>query len=114
MADRNGKSQMTFWVRPEEKEQIKEKAERAGITATELIIRSVLGKKMPMMGDTELMREYAAQLGKIGLNLNQIARRLNGGEMSYQIMDEVAEAVRDFTDLKFRVMMALEDMCGGR
>ena len=96
------------------KAQIKEKAEKAGITATELIIKSVLGKKMPMMGDTELMREYAAQLGKIGSNLNQIAKRLNGGEMSYQVLDDTEDAITDFVDLKFRIMMALEEMCGGK
>lgn len=114
MATRNGKSQITLWVTPEQKEQIKEKADAAGITVTELITRSVFGKKVQTMGDTDLMREYAAQLGKVGSNLNQIAKRLNGGEISYQLAGVAEEAIREFIDLKFRVMMALEEMCGGK
>ena len=114
MASRNGKSQITFWVSPGDKERIRKKAENAGLTVTELIIRSVTGKKVQTMGDTDLMREYAAQLGKVGSNLNQIARRLNSGEDSYQLAEEAEEAIRDFVDLKFRVMTALEDMSGGK
>ena len=114
MATRNGKKQITLWVTQREKDHIKKMADEAGLTVTDLILRSVFGKKVQSMGDTELMREYAAQLGKVGSNLNQIAKRLNGGEMSYQVLDDTEDAITDFVDLKFRIMMALEEMCGGK
>ena len=114
MATRNGKKQITLWVTQREKDYIKKMAEEAGLTVTDFIRRSAFGKKIQSMGDTELMREYAAQLGKVGSNLNQIARRLNGGEMSYGLLEETKDGIADFVDLKFRIMMALEEMCAGK
>ena len=54
------------------------------------------------------------QLGKIGSNLNQIAKHLNGGGDFYSIYYEVKEAIRELLDLKFKILPALEDVVCGK
>jgi hypothetical protein len=54
------------------------------------------------------------QLGKIGSNLNQIAKHLNGGGDFYSIYYELKEAIRELLDLKFKILPALEDVACGK
>ena len=54
------------------------------------------------------------QLGKIGSNLNQIAKHLNGGGDFYSIYYELKEAIRELLNLKFIILPALEDVACGR
>ena len=95
-------------ISAEDKELIEEKARKTGLTTSEYMRRCALGRKLPCYGDTGLLREYSMQLGKIGSNLNQIAKHLNGGG------DEVKEAVRELLDLKFKILPALEDVACGK
>ena len=69
---------------------------------------------MKKMGDTTLLAGYSMQLGKIGSNLNQIAKHLNGGGDFYSVYYEVKEAVRELLDLKFKILPALEDVACGK
>ena len=70
---------MSMRISAEDKEQIEEKARKTGLSTSEYIRRCALGRKLPCYGDTGLLKEYSVQLGKIGSNLNQIAKHLNGG-----------------------------------
>ena len=70
---------MSMRISAEDKELIEEKARKTGLTTSEYMRRCALGRKLPCYGDTGLLREYSMQLGKIGSNLNQIAKHLNGG-----------------------------------
>lgn len=54
------------------------------------------------------------QLGKIGSNLNQIAKHLNGGGDFYSVYYEVKQAIRELLDLKFKILPALEDVACGK
>ena len=54
------------------------------------------------------------QLGKIGSNLNQIAKHLNGGGDFYSIYYELKEAIRELLDLKFKILPTLEDVACGK
>ena len=76
---------MSFRISAEDKEQIEEKARKTGLSTSEYIRRCALGRKLPCYGDTSLLKEYSIQLGKIGSNLNQIAKHLNGGGDFYSI-----------------------------
>ena len=101
-------------ARAEDKELIEEKARKTGLTTSEYMRRCALGRKLPCYGDTGLLREYSMQFGKIGSNLNQIAKHLNGGGDFYSIYYEVKETIREVIDLKFKILPALEDVACGK
>lgn len=76
---KDNKVLMSLRIFAEDKEQIEEKARKTGLTTSEYIRRCALGRKLPCYGDTSLLKEYSMQLGRIGSNLNQIAKHLNSG-----------------------------------
>ena len=80
---KDNKVLMSLRISAEDKEQIEEKARKTGLTTSEYIRRCALGRKLPCYGDTSLLKEYSMQLGKIGSNLNQIAKHLNSGVSYY-------------------------------
>ena len=79
---------MSMRISAEDKELIEEKARKTGLSTSEFIRRCALGRKLPCYGDTSLLKEYAMQLGKIGSNLNQIAKYLNSGGNYFSIYFE--------------------------
>lgn len=54
------------------------------------------------------------QLGKIGSNLNQIAKYVNQGFSTDSFRKEIRETCREIVDLKFRILPALEDIACGK
>ena len=105
---------MSMRISAEDKELIGEKARKAGLSTSEFIRRCALGRKLPCYGDTSLLKEYAMQLGKIGSNLNQIAKYLNSGGNYFSIYFDLKEAMKELLDLKFKILPALEDVACGR
>ena len=101
-------------ISKEDKELIEQKARKAGITTSEFIRRSALGRRLPSYGDTTILQEYSMQLGKIGSNLNQIAKYVNQGFPLDSLRGEIRETCRELVDLKFRVLPALEDVACGK
>lgn len=111
---KDNKVLMSLRISAEDKEQIEEKARKTGLTTSEYIRRCALGRKLPCYGDTSLLKEYSMQLGKIGSNLNQIAKHLNSGGSYFSVYSDVKEAVKELLDLKFKILPALEDVACGR
>ena len=107
-------TRMEMRISKEDKALIEQKARKAGITTSEFIRRSALGRRLPNYGDTTILQEYSMQLGKIGSNLNQIAKHLNSGVSYYSVYSDVKEAVKELLDLKFKILPALEDVACGR
>lgn len=107
-------SRMELRISAEEKVQIEQKARKAGIITSEFIRRSVFGRRLPSYGDTTLLQEYSMQLGKIGSNLNQIAKYVNQGFSTDSFRGEIRETCRELVDLKFRILPALEDVACGK
>lgn len=111
---KDNKVLMSLRISAEDKEQIEEKARKTGLTTSEYIRRCALGRKLPCYGDTSLLKEYSMQLGKIGSNLNQIAKHLNSGGSYFSVYSDVKEAVKELLDLKFKILPALEDVACGK
>lgn len=101
-------------ISKEDKAIIEQKARKTGLTTSEFIRRSALGRRLPCYGDITLLQEYSTQLGKIGSNLNQIARCFKQGFISDSLRGEVREACRELLNLKFRILPALEDIACGK
>ena len=111
---KDNKVLMSLRISAEDKEQIEEKARKTGLTTSEYTRRCALGRKLPCYGDTSLLKEYSMQLGKIGSNLNQIAKYVNQGFPTDSLRGEIRETCRELVDLKFRILPALEDVACGK
>lgn len=85
-----------------------------GCLVLQNIRKSALGRRLPSYGDTMILQEYSMQLGKIGSNLNQIAKYVNQGFPSDGLRGEIRETCRELVDLKFRILPALEDVACGK
>lgn len=107
-------SRMELRILVDEKAQIEEKARKTGLSTSEYIRRCALGRRLPCYGDTSLLQEYSSQLGKIGSNLNQLARAVNQGISPESLRKEIRETCRELVDLKFRILPALEDIACGK
>lgn len=72
---------MHFRVTPKEKERIRERAENAGLSVSDYLRRQALSKEVTVVSP-ELFKEYhemCSNFGRLGNNLNQVARHLNSG-----------------------------------
>ena len=59
------------------------------------------------------LNEHIATDGKIGSNLNQIAKHLNSdGAITKEIVDEVRNASLDLADLKYEILKIVGDAYG--
>ena len=59
------------------------------------------------------LERMIAEYGKIGSNLNQIARHLNeGGTATKEIVEEVRSAALDLADLKYEILKIVGDAYG--
>ncbi|ELS02715.1 Bacterial mobilization protein (MobC) [Xenococcus sp. PCC 7305] len=91
-----------FRVTEQEKQQIQEDAERAGITpgyyARKILVNAPVppqAKRPPV--EIELLRKTLAELNKIGNNINQLSRRHNQGFPPYKQEVEAEMEILNFT-----------------
>jgi hypothetical protein len=89
----------TRWT-PTEYDQLSQRAHQAGLSRAAFIRLKTLGdegprsQKRPSKERRDLAR-VLAELGKIGGNINQIARHLNsGGEMNRQVAERLVRAMK--------------------
>ncbi len=101
-------------VTEEEHRQLKELSEQTGLTIADIFRRSFkisLSKRKPRGKKREITipDRYLYELNKIGVNLNQIARRVN----IYRLIDEQAlielqRIANAMEDLKRRILAEIE------
>lgn len=78
---------MTFRLTEEEYKKIKEKVEEAGTSQQQFLLKTALEKEIIHIKEYQ---ELIFQIKKIGVNINQIARRANEtGHISDADMEEV-------------------------
>ena len=99
-----------FRVTSEEKRQMQIKAEKAGLTLSEYLIRQGLSRKVTVV-PPELFAEYkamCAELGRLGNNMNQIARHLNSGGSDNTVIQWFDNNCREFDDIIMKLKMMYE------
>lgn len=64
---------------PEEKTKFLSKVAKSGLTQQEFLLSCALGKEIKVVGSKEQLDQLIFEINKIGVNLNQVARRLNEG-----------------------------------
>ena len=92
-------------------------AESLHITRSEYLRNLILEKPMiykyEVVADNEQLKKLNAEIGKIGSNLNQIAKHLNqGGVRSMILQDRVHECIDKLFDLRRQVMELAGDYYG--
>ena len=62
--------------------------------------------------DEKSMKHLTGQFGKIGSNLNQIARKLNSGESpDSKLRDDIGDCVSDMNEM-LKLLRSVEEYCG--
>lgn len=78
MANRKKNKQLKFRANPKDHKKIKSKIEKSGLTQNEFLLRSALDKKIIRTGN---LTDVRIELKRIGNNINQIARKINQGNI---------------------------------
>ena len=81
-----------IWLTPEEKNTWKAKASSAGLNLNEYIRRCVERRTITPI-QPEVNRQTAIELGRIGVNLNQLVRAMNAAIVSGQHIPNVSKAI---------------------
>ena len=99
-----------FRTTPGEKEQIRRKAEKAGLSMSDYLRRQALSKKVTVISP-EIFKGYkelCGQFGWYGNNINQIAKHLNRGGDQYTVIRWLENYQMDLEDLIIRFKMLME------
>lgn len=69
--------------------------------------------RFEIVADVNQIKKLIGEFGKIGSNLNQIARYFNqGGILSSEIRNEIRKSLRDIYEMKYKVMKMAGDFRG--
>ena len=97
-----------------EYERLSAQAEAAGLPLAEYIRKQVTGKqvkvKYEIVADLPELKKLIAEFGKIGSNLNQIARYFNsGGIHSQEMRTRINHGISDIYEMKYEVLKMAGD-----
>ena len=74
---------------------------------------SMVTIKYELVADIPEIKKLIGEFGKIGSNLNQIARYFNqGGIISAEMRGEIKKCIRDIYEMKYEVMKMAGDFRG--
>ena len=69
--------------------------------------------RFEIVADVDQIKKLIGEFGKIGSNLNQIARYFNqGGVLSSEMRNEIRKSLRDIYEMKYVVMKMAGDFRG--
>ena len=96
---------------------IENTAEQADMTISEYMRKQIMegqvNTKFEVVADVKEIKKLIGELGKIGSNLNQIARYFNqGGIISSEMRTEIKKSLRDIYEMKYEVMRMAGDFGG--
>ena len=96
---------------------IENTAEQADMSISEYMRKQIMegqvNTKFEVVADVKEIKKLIGELGKIGSNLNQIARYFNqGGIISSEMRTEIKKSLRDIYEMKYEVMRMAGDFRG--
>ena len=100
-----------------EYEILLERANTSNMTVSDFIRNALDNQnviiKYKIIADVPEIKKLISECGKIGSNLNQIARYFNqGGIISSEMRTEIKKALRDIYEIKYEVMRMTGDFRG--
>ena len=77
------------------------------------VLKGQVHTKIEIFTDVPEIKKLLAEFGKIGSNLNQIAKYFNqGGILSQEMRGEINKRLRDLYEMKYKVMKMAGDFHG--
>lgn len=77
------------------------------------VLKGKVQTKIEIVADVPEIKKLLAEFGKIGSNLNQIAKYFNqGGILSQEMRGEINKQLRDLYEMKYKVMEMAGDFHG--
>ena len=77
------------------------------------VLKGQVHTKIEIVTDVPEIKKLFAEFGKIGSNLNQIAKYFNqGGILSQEMRGEINKRLRDLYEMKYKVMEMAGDFHG--
>ena len=100
-----------------EYEILLERATATNMTVSDFIRNALVNQKViikyEITADVPEIKKLISEFGKIGSNLNQIARYFNqGGIISSEMRKEIKKSLRDIYEMKYEVMKMTGDFRG--
>ena len=96
---------------------IENAAEQAEMSISEYMrtqtMQGQVNARFEIVADVAEIKKLIGEFGKIGSNLNQIARYFNqGGVLSSEMRNEIRKSLRDIYEMKYEVMKMAGDFHG--
>ena len=105
MANRKRNIQMKFYVTEEEKQLIEQKMQQLPTQRYGAYLRKMAIDGYIINMDTTDFKAFTAELGAIGRNINQIAKRINAGGSVYEAdLQEIRERLDEIWQLQRRIL----------
>ena len=105
MANRKRNIQLKFYVTEEEKQLIEQKMAQLPTQRIGAYLRKMAIDGYIINQDTTDIKAFTAELGAIGRNINQIAKRINAGGPAYQAdLQEIRERLDEIWQLQRRIL----------
>ena len=105
MANRKRNIQMKFYVTEEEKQLIEQKMQQLPTQRYGAYLRKMAIDGYIINMDTTDIKAFTAELGAIGRNINQIAKRINAGGPVYEAdLQEIRERLDEIWQLQRRIL----------
>ena len=106
-----------FRLTETEYEILQKTAQDANLSISEYVRKVLNNQKVivnyNLVADVPEIKKLLAEFGKIGSNLNQIARYFNqGGIISTEMKNEIRKSLRDIYEMKYEVMRMAGDFRG--
>ena len=106
MANRVRKNELKVYLSDEEQEIINKKIEEAGIKNKSAYVRKMLCDGLIINVDLSIIKDHNSQISKIGNNLNQITKQLNGlNYISPEDMKRVEEMSKEIKKMQREILM---------
>lgn len=108
---------ITFRLTDAEADMLFDTAKEAGLSCSEYIRKQLLEKqvniKYEIVADITDLNKLTAEVGKIGNNLNQIAKYFHtGGIRSKAMQDEISECIAKLYSLRSEILRLAGDFHG--
>ena len=105
MANRKRNIQIKFYVTEEEKHLIEQKMQQLPTQRYGAYLRKMAIDGYIINMDTTDIKAFTAELGAIGRNINQIAKRINAGGPVYEAdLQEIRERLDEIWQLQRRIL----------
>ena len=107
MANRKRNIQVKFYVTAEEKELMEQKMAQLPTRRYGAYLRKMAIDGYIIYTDTTEIKAFTSELSAIGRNINQIAKRVNAGDPTYQAdMEEIRERLDQIWQLQRRILLS--------